>query len=114
MIEDLSIVLRELGFTFFTLYDRIDKDKRGFTTTGHYIFISGKGNLSRWMHLISFHNPKHFTKYLVWKRFGWCPPFTTLAQMRELLNGPGGNSATADFAFLPNGAIEPPTPTLGE
>jgi hypothetical protein len=30
-------------------------------------------------------NPKHQTKYKVWKKFGFCPPKTTLIQRKEII-----------------------------
>ncbi len=30
-------------------------------------------------------NPKHTTKYLIWKEFGFCPPKTTIKQRKEIL-----------------------------
>lgn len=30
-------------------------------------------------------NPKHITKYLIWKRFGFCPQKTTIEQRKQIL-----------------------------
>jgi len=30
-------------------------------------------------------NPKHLTKYYIWKQFGFCPPNTTLKQRMDIL-----------------------------
>ncbi len=30
-------------------------------------------------------NPKHITKYQVWKKFGFCPPYTTIKQRKDIL-----------------------------
>jgi intein/homing endonuclease len=30
-------------------------------------------------------NLKHLTKYLIWKKFGFCPPKTTLSQRKDIL-----------------------------
>ena len=100
IIEDVSNALKELGFYLYTQYNMSVKYQRGFTATQHAIYISGEKNLSKWINLIGFNNPKHMTKYLVWKKFGQCPPYTTLVQRRKtLITGLGG--------------FEPPTPALG-
>ncbi len=85
IIEDLSEALSVLGFTMCTEYDIIDNDKRGFTSIGHRIYISGKPNLEKWMNMIGFSNPKHLTKYFVWKKYGYCKPYSTLEERKFLL-----------------------------
>ncbi len=92
MIEDLENLFRGLGFSFYVQYNVLDNDKRGFKTITHRIYISGTKNLSKWMDIIGFSNSKHLTKYLVWKRYGYCEPYTTLEQRKLLLTrtDPGG------------------------
>ena len=51
------------------------------------ITISGAVQLELWMREIGSSNPVHFSKYEVWKRFGFCPPNTTLEQRRKMLSG---------------------------
>ena len=52
-----------------------------------YINIDGKKNLEKWMKEIGFSSPKHLTKYEIWKKYGFCPPYTTLAEREEILSG---------------------------
>jgi hypothetical protein len=48
---------------------------------------NGKKMLELWMNKIGSRNVKHLTKYLVWKKAGFCPPKTTvLGRMRILKN----------------------------
>jgi hypothetical protein len=47
----------------------------------------GSEKLEKWMNLIGIKNPVKLTRYLVWKRFGFCPPHTTLKQREDFLNG---------------------------
>lgn len=51
------------------------------------IILSGVINLERWMKLIGIKNPVKLTRYLVWKKFGFCPPHTNLQQRKDILNG---------------------------
>lgn len=52
-----------------------------------YIEINGKENLEKWMKEVGFSSPKHLTKYEIWEKYGFCPPYTTLAQREEILSG---------------------------
>lgn len=48
--------------------------------------ISGKNNLKLWFKIIKPKNPIHITKYLIWKKLGYCPKNTTVYQRLKLLN----------------------------
>ncbi|MBS3061008.1 MAG: hypothetical protein J4215_00320 [Candidatus Diapherotrites archaeon] len=49
--------------------------------------MCGEAQLEKWMNKIGINNPKHMTKYLVWKKFGFCPPKTNIKQRKQLLMG---------------------------
>jgi len=49
--------------------------------------MKGPAQLDLWIKEIGFSNPVHLTKYHVWKRFGFCPPRTTLNQRLVMLSG---------------------------
>jgi intein/homing endonuclease len=49
--------------------------------------VNGAIQLESWMRKIGSSNPVHITKYNVWKRFGFCPPKTTLNQRLAMLTG---------------------------
>lgn len=68
-------------------YDYKRHDKRtGKTYTSQCIYLNGKKNLNLWLKLIGTNNPKHHTKYLIWKKFGYCEPRTTVNERLSLLN----------------------------
>lgn len=88
LIRDLEDMLTSLGFKVHTEFDRGQYDKRtNKIYIKNYLFLNGNKNLEKWMKLIGFHNPKHLTKYLIWKRYGFCPPRTTLKERCLILNG---------------------------
>jgi len=88
LIEQTSFALDKLGISNNTNFDYHDKDKRtGKTYIKHDLFVCGKRNLKLWMKLIGFHNINHFSRYQIWKKFGFCPPKTTLEQRIKILNG---------------------------
>jgi hypothetical protein len=41
----------------------------------------------RYLNKIGFRNPKHLTKIQVWKRYGFCPPYTTIKQRNDIIIG---------------------------
>jgi len=47
--------------------------------------INGSKMLELWMTKIGSRNIKHLTKYLVWKKKGFCPPGTTVAERMDVL-----------------------------
>lgn len=46
--------------------------------TMHSIIIDTKGGTNRFIQDIGFRNVKHITKIKIWKRFGFCPPLTSI------------------------------------
>ena len=82
--KEVSFMLNELAVKHFIFsYQPKDiRDKRKYVIT-----INGIGRLERWMELIGIKNPVKFTRYLIWKKFGFCQPHTTLDQRKDILNG---------------------------
>ncbi len=87
LVKTLEKLLKKLGFGVYTKYDVFRVDKRGVPEAPHWIFLNGKKNVDRWYHLIGSHNPKHITKYRVFKKFGFSPPFTTTSDRNNMLDG---------------------------
>jgi intein/homing endonuclease len=88
LVKQLNEILKKSGINSNTVFDQECFDKRtGKTYIKHYLFISGKKQLEKWMSLIGFHNSVYVTKYLFWKKFGFYPPKITLQQRISTLNG---------------------------
>ena len=49
--------------------------------------VNRKESIKKWFELVKPHNPKHLTKYQIWKKFGFIPPYTKLRDRRAILNG---------------------------
>ena len=62
IIEQLEVILKEMGFSMYVEYDVIVNDKRWFSSKGSRIYISGRRNLKKWIDIIGFSNPKHMRK----------------------------------------------------
>lgn len=61
-IKQITKLLKYFGFYFYVEYDIVRKDKRGFTSIGSCIDISGWKNLQRWAELIGSNNPRNMEK----------------------------------------------------
>lgn len=51
------------------------------------ILVRGEKRLNQWIKRIGFKNPAKITKYQIWKKFGFCPPYTTIEERRKVLKG---------------------------
>ena len=67
--------------------------------TKYELIIYRKSDVTRWIKEIGFSNPKHLTKIEIWRKLGYCPPKTTIAQRKALLVriNAGAGSANPDW-----------------
>jgi hypothetical protein len=49
------------------------------------IQMNGKGLLEKWVKEIKFHNPRHETKYKIWKRLGYYITNTNIEYRQQVL-----------------------------
>lgn len=68
IIEEIELYLKNFGFSTYVNYNIVRNDKRGFTSTGHRIYLYGHKNFRKWLELIGFNNPKNIEKCSVWGR----------------------------------------------
>src|SRR3989344_3834767 len=81
LIIQLNRMLNEFEFKTSLVLNEKNFDKRfNVYYERHSIYLSGNGNLEKWISLIGSNNLRLITKYLMWKKFGYCPPNTTLKQ----------------------------------
>lgn len=84
LIEDVIKMLHDLDITF-NYHCRAPKKKN--ESREYILAISGLDGLEKWMDLVGTKNSVKLTRYLVWKKFGFCPSNTTLQQREDILNG---------------------------
>ena len=84
IIEEISYMLDKLNIKH-TKY--IEKSIKINEKDRFRISIRGIERIEDWMKKIGFNNPAQHTKYLVWKKHGFCPARTTLQQRKSILNG---------------------------
>ena len=84
IIDYVYILLKELGFS-----PRLYKPtkQRPHENTIYPIVLNLKEDVNRWIDEVGFLNPKHNTKVRLWKTFGFCPPYTTIKERVQMLNG---------------------------
>ena len=84
LITQLSEILTNLGINNLIIknYKQKDQNCKEFSK----LQIADRG-VVKYFELIGSKNPKHITKFEMWKKFGACPPRTTLMQRQSLLSG---------------------------
>lgn len=84
LAKDASFMLNKLKIRHF-VYGHQPKNIRDKYI--YAIHINGVERLEKWIKLIGTKNPVKFSRYLVWKKFGFCPTHTTLQQRKDILSG---------------------------
>ena len=84
LARKIGELIKKSGFSYNTW-----KDNR-FNGQLYYQ-ISGKDNLNLWFQLIKPNNPVHITKYVLWKRDGFCLPKTSLAERLDRIKNNNNN-----------------------
>ena len=84
LAEDLISILHKLDFLFNY---HITDPKRTSDNRKHIISISGIDGLDKWMNLVGMKNSVKLSRYMIWKKFGFCPTNLSLVQREDILNG---------------------------
>ena len=84
LCQDASKLLEDLK-----LKHRIQvyKPKKASESVKYTIWIVGVEQLEKWIKTVGFANSSKFSRYLIWKKFGHCPPRTTQEQRTKILKG---------------------------
>lgn len=82
LAEGVIKILHELDI----LFNYHCRDSKKSNENREYIItISGIDGLDKWMNLVGINNPVKLTRYLIWKKFGFCPTNTNLSQREDIL-----------------------------
>ncbi|MBX4196698.1 hypothetical protein KW805_03860 [Candidatus Pacearchaeota archaeon] len=92
----LGSVSSKLIFQVFNLlismeyHPRIKKPYKGKRDLNevHTVLLYRIDDVDKFVEEIGFKNPKHYTKWLIYKKFGFCHPKTTVKQRKEMLENP--------------------------
>lgn len=88
LANEIVCLLRFIGFEKVNLYESQPKpSKRGYVEQTRYdVVLYGRKNLSLFFEKIGSKNPIKLSRFMVWEKYGYCPPHTTLQQRQDLLN----------------------------
>lgn len=84
VMDDISSMLNSLNVQH-TLYK--SKAFRSNEQDRYTLTVRGVKKVEDWMDKIGFDNPAQMSKYLVWKKFGMCPPKLSHEKRVSILNG---------------------------
>ena len=84
LIKDISYMLEYLGIKNSVI---IDKSRKLNEHDRYRITLRGIENLEKWIKIVGFSNSVNFTKYKIWKRFGFCPVNVSVIERTKILKG---------------------------
>lgn len=84
LFRDMCQILGILNIKF---YIQIYHPKKDNWSTKYIIWIVGKERVNVWFETIGSKNSVKMIRYLLWKKYGFCSPRTTLKQRKQILKG---------------------------
>jgi intein/homing endonuclease len=84
LIGDVGEMLEQLGFNFYN--NSYDPKNINWKTT-HRILIVGDSKIANWLKIIGTGNVTKSSRFEIWEKFGFCPPFTNYNQRINILAG---------------------------
>tara|TARA_Y100000310_G_C20683153_1_gene817296 strand:+ start:325 stop:1080 length:756 start_codon:yes stop_codon:yes gene_type:complete len=82
--KQIIFLLEDLGFNKVRIHSYQPKDLRD--SRKYIIYMSGKEMLLKFFKEVESMNPVKYSRFKIWKKFGFCPPHTTLQQRKDILN----------------------------
>tara|TARA_Y100000310_G_scaffold206210_1_gene206613 strand:- start:718 stop:1224 length:507 start_codon:yes stop_codon:yes gene_type:complete len=84
LFGDVCHMFERLGLRFSTstYKPKVPSENRKYT-----IQMAGITQLNNWLLLIGMRNPTKYSRYLIWKKHGHCPPNTTFEERVNVLKG---------------------------
>ncbi len=90
LFNDVISLLSNLNIKCAKLeYKRLDKRYADRIFMRYDIDINGVKGLNNWMEKIGFRNPKHLSKINIWKRQGYCEPYSSTPKRLLIISEPG-------------------------
>lgn len=82
MIQDISYLLKKLDIPHTV---NTTRSKKINEKDSHRISVRGISRMNLWRNKIGFNNPSKENKYLIWKKFGFCPSKIDMEQKELIL-----------------------------
>jgi len=83
LIDDVCALLKEFDFRFYVVRRKREK----LWNDLHAIYLVGINQIEKWFKEIGSKNHCKHSRYLIWKKFGFCPPFTNYQERKNILSG---------------------------
>ena len=85
-MKEIQKLVKDLGIKSLIRKRKAKQNKDGYFRQDSYaVSICGGIQVNKWFEYMGSNNSKHITKYQVWKKFGFCPPFTNLETRKKML-----------------------------
>lgn len=84
IVKSLKEIFEELNFNF-VYYTYQPKEQT--ESLKYRIDINGPKNLKRWLCSIGINNPTKYSRFLIWKKYGFCPTNINYPQRLKILKG---------------------------
>jgi len=84
LADDLDLIFKRLNLKFSKYLKKV-KEKNWNNKTTFYFY--GIKNLNKFINEIGIKNPSKYSKYLIWKKFGFCPPNISYQKRKDILSG---------------------------
>jgi intein/homing endonuclease len=79
--KQCSLLLKHLNIHYTSqVYEPEERE-----STRYRIWIFGEDQMQKWFKIVGSKNISKLTRYYIWKKFGFCPPNTTLKQRKMIL-----------------------------
>ena len=87
LLEQIQFLLTKLNITAHLRQAHTKGFKNSRNINNSYALdIWKKSEVEKWIDIIGSNNPRHKTKFDIWKKFGHLPPRTTLKERMLILN----------------------------
>lgn len=84
LANGLKEILEDLKFDFtFCKW----KPKKQTESLKYGIVLNGIKNLEKWLNIIGMGNHTKYSRFLIWKKYGFCPTNTTYTERLKILKG---------------------------
>ena len=85
LIEDVFLLCKKIGLRITKIKLKGGLKHNRLCNEVYLLNINELKSIEKWFKEIRPSNPKHITKYLVCKKYGFCPANTTIKQRKEIL-----------------------------
>jgi hypothetical protein len=84
LMEEICQSLKSLNIKCIFHHSKVQPNNKN-NKDSYYVRVCGGIQVNQWFDIIGSNNPKHKTKYLIWKESGFCPPNTALEDRMKIL-----------------------------